>query len=163
MEKRPDDKQAAVDEAIKYACSKMKIKELLPEQDKCVRAFLEGKDVFICLPTGYGKSLCFAILFDYLRGHRDHLSIVICVAPLLSLMEDQYNRFKDYFSVVVVSSSIYQQVSIQEVFDGNAQLIYISPEALLTNEQYREMLQSQIYQDNLVAFIVDEAHTVKRW
>ena len=145
MEKRPDAKQAAVDEAIKYACSKMKIKELLPEQDKCVRAFLEGKDVFICLPTGYGKSLCFAILphlFDYLRGHRDHLSIVICVAPLLSLMEDQYNRFKDYFSVVVVSSSIYQQVSIQEVFDGNAQLIYISPEALLTNEQYREMLQS---------------------
>ena len=62
MEKRPDDKQAAVDEAIKYACSKMKIKELLPEQDKCVRAFLEGKDVFICLPTGYGKSLCFAII-----------------------------------------------------------------------------------------------------
>ena len=114
MEKRPDDKQAAVDEAIKYACSKMKIKELLPEQDKCVRAFLEGKDVFICLPTGYGKSLCFAILphlFDYLRGHRDHLSIVICVAPLLSLMEDQYNRFKDYFSVVVISSSSYLPAS----------------------------------------------------
>ena len=48
------------------------------------------------------ENLCALLLFDYLRGHRDHLSIVICVAPLLSLMEDQYNRFKDYFSVVVV-------------------------------------------------------------
>lgn len=134
MEKKPDKKE--VDEAISYACSKMAVRKLKPEQEKCVRAFLDGNDIFICLPTGYGKSLCFAMLphiFDHLRGlGTSEASIVICVVPLLSLMADQYHRFKDCLSVVTVNSS-FQQVSMPEVLDGKAQLIYISPEALLTN------------------------------
>ena len=56
-----------------------------------------GKDVFVSLPTGSGKSLCFAALpyvFEYLRKvkSRDqpfHSAIVICVCPLSALMQDQ--------------------------------------------------------------------------
>ena len=107
MEEKPEKKD--VDEAISYACSKMKVKELKTEQEKCVRAFVNGSDIFISLPTGYGKSLCFAILphiFDHLRGLGcSKSSIVICVVPLLSLMADQYHRFKDCLSVVTVYSS----------------------------------------------------------
>ena len=50
-----------------------------------------------------------------------------------------------------------------EVCAGRFQLVYISPEALLTNDTWRDMLQSLVYQQNLVAFVVDEAHCVKKW
>ena len=68
------------------------------DQKKTVEAFVLGKDVFISLPTGSGKSLCYACLphlFDELRrrsGAREcviHHSIVVVVSPLSSLMQDQ--------------------------------------------------------------------------
>ena len=67
------------------------------DQRKAVEAFVLGKDVFVSLPTGSGKSLCYACLphvFDELRSQRaggtlDHLSIVVVVSPLNSLMQDQ--------------------------------------------------------------------------
>ena len=55
-----------------------------------VLSFLKGSDVFVSLPTGSGKSLCFALLpfvFDELYGRNG--SIAIVVSPLISLMKDQ--------------------------------------------------------------------------
>lgn len=52
---------------------------------------------------------------------------------------------------------------IARVKDGKVQLLYISPESLLRNYQWREMLRSEVYRENLVAFVVDEAHCVKQW
>lgn len=164
------DKNAAkgdIDAALQYACRKMEVEKLKPEQEQGIRAFLGGSDVFISLPTGYGKSLCFALLphlFDHLRGcasSRTCKSIVLCVVPLQSLMTDQYYRFKDSLSVAVVNGGY--DTDVQKVFSGDVGLIYISPESLLSNSRYRAMLRSQVYQDNLVAFAVDEAHTVKTW
>ncbi len=66
-------------------------------QVEVILSFLTGKDVFAILPTGYGKSLCFAILPLLL----DHLfnfplpSIVIVVTPLIAIMEDQV-RFRNF-------------------------------------------------------------------
>ncbi len=71
-----------------------KLKDL---QVEVILSFLTGKDVFAILPTGYGKSLCFAILPLLL----DHLfnfplpSIVIVVTPLIAIMEDQV-RFRNF-------------------------------------------------------------------
>lgn len=59
--------------------------------------------------------------------------------------------------------STHQSDSLDSIRDGKAQLVYTSPESLLTNLHWREMLRSKLYQDNLVAFVVDEAHTVKTW
>ena len=53
--------------------------------------------------------------------------------------------------------------AIARVKEGRVQLLYISPESLLTNHQWREMLRSEVYRENLVAFVVDEAHCVKQW
>lgn len=50
-----------------------------------------------------------------------------------------------------------------KVCNGEYQLVYLSPEALLTNETWRDMLGSDVYQQNLVALVVDEAHCVKKW
>ena len=41
-----------VDSAVQYGCSKLMIEKLKPEQDRAVSSFVEGNDVFICLPTG---------------------------------------------------------------------------------------------------------------
>ena len=49
----------------------------------------------------------------------------------------------------------------QQVFDGQFQLVFISPENLLCNSRYRGMLCSSQYKTKLVAVVVDEAHCVK--
>ena len=53
--------------------------------------------------------------------------------------------------------------AMEGVKKGNIQLLFISPESLLSNPQWREMLLSPVYQKNLVALIVDEAHCVTQW
>lgn len=67
-------------------------KRLKDEQMTAIRAFVQGRDVFMCLPTGYGKSACFLILptvFDLMRKRFSGHSIVIVISPLTSLMKDQ--------------------------------------------------------------------------
>ena len=63
-----------------------KIKE---EQLEVVLSFIAGNDVFVCLPTGFGKSLCFSMLpkvFDLLGAEK---SIVIVLTPLTAIIQDQ--------------------------------------------------------------------------
>lgn len=50
-----------------------------------------------------------------------------------------------------------------KVIKGEVQLVFISPESLISNKAYRRMLFSDIYQQHLVALVVDEAHCVKTW
>ena len=49
------------------------------------------------------------------------------------------------------------------VVKGDIQLVYISPENMINDTRYRRMLLNPVYQSNLVALIVDEAHCVKMW
>ena len=65
------------------------------KQTACVKAIYEGKDVFLWLPTGFGKSMCYEVLpfvFDDKLGRRD--SLVIVVSPLISLMVDQVQSLR---------------------------------------------------------------------
>lgn len=81
----------SVDRAIEAACRRLGYVGLKAEQDKAIRSFLSGQDVFLSLPTGSGKSLCFAALpwiFDELHDGKGR-SIVIVVSPLIALMKDQ--------------------------------------------------------------------------
>ena len=50
-----------------------------------------------------------------------------------------------------------------DVLTGNFQLVYSSPESLLCVLQWREMFRSEVYQHNLVAVVVDEAHCIQEW
>lgn len=51
----------------------------------------------------------------------------------------------------------------KEVREGEYQLVYITPELLITGGVWRKMLVGEVYSERLRAFIVDEAHTVKKW
>ena len=78
----------------------------LPSQQHAIKVFVEGHVVFVCLPTGSGKSLCYGVLplvFERLCGSRDHShtgtehasrSLVIVVSPLKALMKDRVESFK---------------------------------------------------------------------
>ena len=89
-------------------------------------------------------------------------SVVIVVSPLIALMKDQVMQMTEKgASALYVGET--DETTMTEVCEGNYQLVYISPEALLTNSTWRDMLQSPIYQSNLVALVVDEAHCVKKW
>ena len=53
--------------------------------------------------------------------------------------------------------------AMESVKSGKIQLLFISPESLLNNPQWREMLISPVYQTNLVALVVDEAYCIIQW
>ena len=66
------------------------------EQERAIRLSVGGSDVFVSLPTGYGKSACFGslpVMFDSLRRVPDGTSIVLVISPLKSLMKDQVASF----------------------------------------------------------------------
>ena len=78
------------DTIILQATQRLGYPSLRENQYKAVFSFLNGNDVFVILPTGSGKSLCFAVLrfaFDDLHGRVG--SIVIVISPLIALMKDQ--------------------------------------------------------------------------
>ena len=52
---------------------------------------------------------------------------------------------------------------LDRVAEGRYQFVFISPEMLLTEDKWRNMILSPVYKDRLVALVVDEAHCVKTW
>ena len=155
----------SISAAIFHAVQILGYEKLRESQEEAIRKFLEGNDVFVCIPTGSGKSLCYSLLpaaFDHLRNSSSG-SIVVVVSPLIALMKDQVSNMRDrkvsaiYFGDVV-SSEVENEVCL-----GKYQLIFTSPETILNDFRWRDMLLSPVYKENLVGFIVDEAHCVKKW
>ena len=96
---------------IRDSASALGIYTLKPEQEKAILQFLLGRDVFVALPTGYGKSLCYFVLplvFDRVRDVSNR-SIVLVVSPLVTLMKDQVAHCSSrglaagYISVVILA------------------------------------------------------------
>ena len=78
-----------IDKALDVSSRKMGYERLFPKQREAVEAFISGRDVFVCLPTGYGTTSvsygCLPIVFDCLRGQTS--SIVVVVTPLVAIMK----------------------------------------------------------------------------
>ena len=87
-------------------------------------------------------------------------SIVMCISPLTALMMEQR-------SVRGISSEyicLQQDIeAMDRVRKGMVQLLYVSPESILSNPQWRDMLLLPVYQKNFVALVVDEAHCITMW
>ena len=79
-------------------------------------------------------------------------------------MKDQVSSFTNKkLSAVYVGEASNNDDKIAQIHDGNFQVVLFSPELLLTDETWRDVLQSPVYKEHLVGFIVDEAHCVKKW
>ena len=79
-------------------------------------------------------------------------------------MMDQKNKFSPKgIHTEFVGEAQTDQTCIANVISGKAQLVFISPESMISNPLFRNMLMNRIYKDKLVALVVDEAHCVKTW
>ena len=159
---------ADIERIIDEAGSSIGYSTLKPEQRRALKGFVEGRDVFVSLPTGYGKSLCYALLpfvFDLKRKLKEKTSIVMIVSPLVALMKDQASAFteKGVSAGYISDKESIDKETRRKVLYGEYQLVFISPEALFLTIEWRRMLSKDRYRRNLVGFIVDEAHCVQKW
>ena len=159
---------------------------LKPKQVQCFEYLLQGFDVLSILPTGFGKSLLFQLLPDLLPV-KSCQNIVIVVCPLTSIIEDQISVLNligipaDILPIEDDSSLYHAEVLFEHkendtseqastgecnvskvVVDGKVKLLFAHPEAILSTFG-RKLLSSKLYQDNVVACVIDEAHCVEIW
>lgn len=105
-------------------------------------------------------------VFDNLRAisgstGSSHHSIVVVVSPLISLMMDQVAKLSARGLKATYIEG--DQSQTKEVEAGAFQLVYISPESMISCPHWRDMFRSEIYRENLVCLAVDEAHLVEKW
>ncbi|CAN5577552.1 DNA helicase RecQ [soil metagenome] len=125
-------------------------------QDHVIETVLCGRDSFVVMPTGGGKSLCFQIPALLMPG------TALVVSPLISLMKDQVDALKQNgVAAAMLSSSQTEKEARQtlaQLHAGELSLLYVSPERLMTPEFLERLNTLQI---SLVA--IDEAHCVSQW
>lgn len=136
-------------EALEICCRILGI-QLSPEQEAAVTSILKQRDVFVSLPTGAGKSICYAILpllFDTIKKTKG--SIVIVTSPLLALMKDQARIFNEKgIRTVYIESDHDDANADEEVMQGEYQVVLFGPERILQSSKWRKMLLSSVYQEN---------------
>ena len=155
---------SGIESAVREAFGRLGYSDVRDEQLEAAREFLRGQDVFVSLPTGSGKSCCYGCLplaFNSLR--KSSSSVVIVISPLKALMLDQTQIFNAKGIEAIYAGDELDKKSMDSVKSGKYALVFISPEAIIGGCMWREMLRSQIYQENLVAVVVDEAHCVEKW
>ena len=153
-----------IESAVREAFGRLGYSDVRDEQLEAAREFLRGQDVFVSLPTGSGKSCCYGCLplaFNSLR--KSSSSVVVVISPLKALMLDQTQIFNAKGIEAIYAGDELDAKSMDSVKSGKYALVFISPEAIIGGCMWREMLRSQIYQENLVAVVVDEAHCVEKW
>ena len=161
--------------AVTYALKQLRMSDLTlrEEQLQSMRAVYGGKDVFVCLPTGFGKSLCFQalpFLFDHRCGPSAAPSprnCVIVFSPLVALMADQVESLrKRGVQAVVISSGTRDTIAKEFLASESAlkcaSIIFCAPE-ILSKTKWRDILQSEGVASRVCAIVVDEAHCISKW
>ena len=128
-------------------------------QEPVIENLMEGKDSFVIMPTGGGKSLCYQLPALISRG------TAIVVSPLIALMKNQVDAIRGISSAEgiahVLNSSLtktaIQQVK-QDIVDGVTKLLYIAPESLV-----KEDTLTFLKTVDLSFLAIDEAHCISEW
>ncbi|MEO8044499.1 MAG: RecQ family ATP-dependent DNA helicase, partial [Spartobacteria bacterium] len=127
-----------------------------PLQEEIVRDALAGRDVFVLMPTGGGKSLCFQ-LPSLLRA-----GLTIVISPLISLMKDQVDALQASGVAATFLNSTLDgteaRARLRGLYNGEFRLLYVAPERLMLDsfiEKVREW--------NVALVAIDEAHCISEW
>ena len=132
---------------------------LKPEQQQALSSFLQGRDVFGYLPTGFGKSLIYQLAPLVLEQMGRERPIVIVISPLVALMEDQIKEAAK-FGVTALQLGHHCDA---DILNARCSLVFGSPEAWLNTDKWRNMLGSKTYQERLFGIVVDEVHMTYKW
>src|SRR3989339_120774 len=127
-------------------------------QEEIIKTIMQKRDVFVLMPTGGGKSLCYQIPALLFPG------VTVVVSPLIALMKDQVDALRlNGIKAAYLNSSltppevanIYEQLKNNEI-----KLLYISPERLLGNNQQFMVFLREL---EISLFAIDEAHCISHW
>jgi bloom syndrome protein len=146
-----------------------RLKGFRPNQLEAINATLAGKDVFVLMPTGGGKSLCYQLPAVISSGMTRGVTVV--VSPLLSLMEDQVQHLRKLHVQALYMNgecSPSQRNMIFDAFrehrpDEFIQVLYVTPEMLSNSRSVVNALEQLHQRGNLARLVIDEAHCVSQW
>jgi ATP-dependent DNA helicase RecQ len=128
-------------------------------QEESVTSLLSGKDTFVIMPTGGGKSLCYQLPALMSEG------VAIIVSPLIALMKNQVDLIrgfseKDHVAHFLNSTLTKKQIAVvkSDLTDGHTKMLYVAPETLTKQENM------DFFSDLKISFFaVDEAHCISEW
>ncbi|HEY8397509.1 MAG TPA: DNA helicase RecQ [Flavihumibacter sp.] len=129
------------------------------QQEDIINSLMSGRDTFVIMPTGGGKSLCYQLPAMIMPG------VAIIVSPLIALMKNQVDLVRGYSSkddVAHFLNSTLTKKEIREVHDdlqqGHTKMLYVAPETLTKAENL------ELFRDLEISFFaVDEAHCISEW
>jgi ATP-dependent DNA helicase RecQ len=128
------------------------------DQERIIQNLLDGKDTFVLMPTGGGKSLCYQLPSLLMEG------TAIVISPLIALMKNQVDvisNLSEAGTAHYLNSSLNKAAIDQvktDIMAGRTKLLYVAPESL-TKEDNVEFLKSV----KISFYAVDEAHCISEW
>jgi ATP-dependent DNA helicase RecQ len=128
-------------------------------QEQVIKSVLAGKDTFVIMPTGGGKSVCYQLPALMSEG------VAVIISPLIALMKNQVDLIRNYSDrdsiAHFLNSSLNKterNVVIRDIKEGKTKMLYVAPETLTKQDTV------DLFKEVKVSFIaVDEAHCISEW
>ncbi|KAL4157255.1 hypothetical protein PRNP1_006278 [Phytophthora ramorum] len=135
-----------------------------PNQERTIMEAFSGRDVFVLMPTGGGKSLCFQLPACIDDG------VTIVISPLVALIQDQVQQLEalDVGVANLNGDQDYETVQrpiISELFSNRIRIkmLYVTPEKIASSNVLNNLFESLEKRGLLARFVIDEAHCISQW